>query len=145
MDNKIIETLDYLGEKIGIAIDWTAENVYPQIMDFMARYKTYEIITDIIWILIALGCCFGMYLYIKKLVIPAKIRCNETREVNLWFEYWLDRTSCNIGGTILTVFLGCITFVAVIMMFVLIEDLVKWIVIPEAQFCDILKEVIKSS
>ena len=110
MDNKIIETLDYLGEKIGIAIDWTAENVYPQVLNFMARYKTYEIVIDIMWILIALGCCFGMYLYIKKLVIPAKIRCNETREENLWFEYWLDKASCNIGGTFLTVFFGCITF-----------------------------------
>ena len=142
MDNKIIETLDYLGEKIGIAIDWTAENVYPQVLDFMARYKTYEIVIDIMWILIALGCCFGMYLYIKKLVIPAKIRCKETREDNLWFECWSDDINCNIGGTILTVFLGCLTFVAVIMMFVLIEDLVKWIVIPEAQFYDMLKGVI---
>ena len=69
MDNKIIEALDYLGEKIGIAIDWTAENVYPQVLDFMARYKTYEIVIDTMWILIALGCCFGMYLYIKKIVI----------------------------------------------------------------------------
>ena len=142
MDNKIIETLDYLGEKIGIAIDWTAENVYPQVLDFMARYKTYEIVTDIIWILIALGCCFGMYLYTKKIIIPAKIRCDETKEDNLWFECWLGKTSCNIGGTILTVLLGCITFVAVIMMFVLIDELIKWIVIPEAQFYDMLKGAI---
>ena len=142
MDNKIIETLDYLGEKIGIAIDWTAENVYPQVLNFMARYKTYEIVIDIMWILIALSCCFGMYLYIKKIVVPAKIRCKETREDNLWFEYWSGDINCNIGGTILTVFLGCLTFVAVIMMFVLIEDLVKWSVIPEAQFYDMLKGVI---
>ena len=138
----IFDLLYYLGEKRGIAIVWTAENVYPQVIDFMARYKTYEIVIDIIWILITLGCCFGMYLYIKKIVIPAKIRCNETREDNLWFEYWLDKASCNIGGTFLTVFFGFITFVAVIMMFVFIEDLIKWIVIPEAQFYDMLKGVI---
>ena len=142
MNNKIIEVLDYLGEKIGLAIDWTAENVYPQVIEFMARYKTYEIIIDIMWILIALSCCFGMYLYIKKIVIPAKIRCNETREENFWFEYWLDRTSCNIGGTFLTVFLGCITFVAIIMMFIFIEDLVKWIVIPEMQFYEVIKSLV---
>ena len=83
-----------------------------------------------------------MYLYIKKIVIPAKIRCNETREENLWFEYWLDRTSCNVGATFLTVFFGCITFVAVIMMFVFIEDLVKWIVIPEMQFYEVIKSLV---
>lgn len=27
MDNKVIEVLDYMGEKLGIAIDWTSENV----------------------------------------------------------------------------------------------------------------------
>lgn len=143
MNNKIIEVLDYLGEKIGLAIDWTAENVYPQVIEFMGRYRTYEIVTDIIWILIALGCCFGMYLYIKKIVIPAKIRCNETREDNLWFKCWSGSgISCNIGGTILTVFLGCITFIAVIIMFVSIGDLVKWIVIPEMQFYEVIKSLI---
>lgn len=142
MNNKIIEVLDYLGEKIGLAIDWTAENVYPQVVEFMGRYKAYEIVINIIWILIALGCCFGMYLYIKKIVIPAKIRCTETREANLWFECWSSRDiSCNIGGTILTVFLGCITLAAVITMFVSIGDLVKWIVIPEMQFYEVIKSL----
>ena len=142
MNNKIIEVLDYLGEKIGLAIDWTAENVYPQVIEFMVRYRTYEIVSDIIWILIALGCCFGMYLYIKKIVAPAKIQCNETREDNLWFECWSGSINYNIGGTILTVFLGCITFVAVIIMFVLIGDLVKWIVIPEMQFYEVIKSLV---
>lgn len=141
MENKIIEVLDYLGEKIGLAIDWTAENVYPQVIEFMGRYRTYEIVIDIIWILIALGCCFGMYLYIKKIVIPAKIRCNETRKDNFWFEYWSDVIP-NIFGTFLTIILGGITLAAVIMMFVSIEDLVKWIVIPEMQFYELIRSLI---
>lgn len=142
MENKIIEVLDYLGEKIGLAIDWTAENVYPQVIEFMGRYRTYEIVIDIIWILIALGCCFGMYLYIKKIVIPAKIRCKETREENLWFECWAGSASCNVFGTFLTILLGCITFAAVITMFLFIEDLAKWIVIPEMQFYELIRSLI---
>ncbi len=146
MNNKIIEVLDYLGEKIGLAIDWTAENVYPQVIEFMGRYRTYEIVTNIIWILIALGCCFGMYLYIKKLVIPAKIRCKETRESNLWFEGWSSfngsDVSRNDGGTILTVFLCCITFAAVITIIVSIGDLIKWIMIPEMQFYEVIKSLV---
>ena len=61
---------------------------------------------------------------------------------NWTFEYWLDKASCNIGGTFLTVFFGCITFIAVIMMFVFIEDLVKWIVIPEMQFYEVIKSLV---
>ena len=146
MNNKIIEVFDYLGEKIGLAIDWTAENVYPQVIEFMGRYRTYEIIVDVLWILVGLGCCFGMYLYIKKLVIPAKIRCKETRETNLWFEGWSrfngSDVRCNTHGATLTVFLGFITFVAVIIMFVSIGDLIKWITIPEMQFYEVIKSLI---
>lgn len=142
MNNKIIEVLDYLGEKIGLAIDWTAENVYPQVIEFMGRYRTYEIVIDIIWILMALGCCFGMYLYIKKLVIPAKIRCNETRKDNLWFECWSSGVMPNVFGIFLTIFLGSITLAAVITMFVSIGDLVKWIVIPEMQFYEVIKSLV---
>lgn len=146
MDNKIIEVLDYLGEKTGLAIDWTAENGYPQIVEFMGRYKTYEIVTNIIWILIALGCCFGMYLYIKKLVIPAKIRCEETRDSNLWFESWtsfIGSNACwNVEGLVLTIFFGCITFASAITGFIAIKNLVKWIVIPEMQFYEVIKSLI---
>lgn len=43
MSAEIIKILDYLCAKIGITIDWTAENVWPQVLDFMGRYQTYAI------------------------------------------------------------------------------------------------------
>ena len=54
MDNKVIEVLDYLGEKFGVAIDWTAENVWPQVMEFMGRYTMYEIICAAVWVVVGL-------------------------------------------------------------------------------------------
>ena len=147
MDNKIIETLDYLGEKIGIAIDWTAENVYPQVIAFMARYKIYEIVANCIWIIFAIGCMFMTYLCIKKYVIPARTKAIEEKQSNFWFEYthWNyaeDTCELQFGAGCLIVFLIVISIISIFLFIFSISDIIKWIVIPEAQFYDMLKGVI---
>lgn len=144
MDNKIIEVFDCLGEKIGLAIDWTAENIYPQVIEFMGRYKIYVIMVDILWILAGLGCCFCMYLYIKQLVIPAKVRCKETKEDNFWYEYlsFSNRANIQINGIVLNTLLGFTTIAMFIMAITSLGDLIKWFVIPEMQFYEVIKSLI---
>ena len=44
MSQEIINVLNYLGEQLGIAIDWTFENVWPQVMDILERYRLLEIV-----------------------------------------------------------------------------------------------------
>ena len=46
---EIINVLDYICKKLGIAIDWTSENVIPYTQDLCARYIQYEIFTSIVW------------------------------------------------------------------------------------------------
>ena len=140
--------MDYLGEKIGIAIDWTAENVYPQVLDFMARYKIYEIVVNCIWIIFAIGWMFMPYLYIKKYAIPARTKAIAEKQSNFWFKYtcWsFSEDSCElqIGAACLTVFVIVMSIISVFLFICSISDIIKWIVIPEAQFYDMLKEVIK--
>ena len=147
MDNKIIETLDYLGEKIGIAIDWTADNVYPQVLNFMARYKIYEIVANCIWIIFAIGCMFMTYLCIKKYVIPARTKAIAEKQSNFWFEYthWSyseDTCELQFGAGGLIVFMIVMSIISAFLFICSISDIIKWIVIPEAQFYDLLKGAI---
>lgn len=51
--SQFIEVLDALCDKIGIAIDWTSQNVVPYATDLAARIITYEISTSVAWIIIA--------------------------------------------------------------------------------------------
>ncbi len=44
MSQEIITVLEYIGEKLGIAIDWTAENVMPQVLAVLSRYRILEIV-----------------------------------------------------------------------------------------------------
>lgn len=52
ISNQIIEILDYLGEKFGIAIDWSADNVIPYIQTLCEKYIKWEISTSITWLII---------------------------------------------------------------------------------------------
>lgn len=51
VSKQIIEVLDYICEKIGLAIDWTAvfasENVIPYIEQLCRKFITYEIATSV--------------------------------------------------------------------------------------------------
>ena len=53
VSSEIIEVLDYLGEKFGIAIDWTSNNVLPYLQTLVNKFIKWEISTSIVWIAIA--------------------------------------------------------------------------------------------
>lgn len=142
MNNKIIEVLDYLGEKIGIVVDWTAENIYPQVLNIMARYRAYEMICDAIWMLLGIGFYFGVYFIIKKSVLPARKRCEEEMEDNFWFESGYCAPDISIGGIIITAISILLAIILSVAFIYCLQDLIKWAVIPEMQFYEVIKRVV---
>ena len=52
ISSEIIEVLDYVGEKFGIAIDWTNNNVLPYLQTLVDKFIQWEIFTSILWIAI---------------------------------------------------------------------------------------------
>lgn len=52
MSEEIIKVLDNLGQKFGIAIDWTSQNVLPYLQDLMTRFINLQNTKAIIWIVI---------------------------------------------------------------------------------------------
>ena len=65
VSSEIIEVLDYLGEKFGIAIDWTSNNVLPYLQTLADKFIKWEISTSIIWIIIAVFVMVGMIVLIN--------------------------------------------------------------------------------
>ena len=53
LSNEIIEVLEYLGEKLGITIDWTSNNVLPYLEQLCGKLIKWEIGTSIGWIVLA--------------------------------------------------------------------------------------------
>ena len=52
VSNEIIEVLDYLGKKFGVAIDWTSNNVLPYVEQLCAKFIAWEISTSYAWMAI---------------------------------------------------------------------------------------------
>jgi hypothetical protein len=53
VSKEIIEVLDYIGEKIGVTIDWTSDNVIPYVKELCEKFVSWEIGTSYAWIAIA--------------------------------------------------------------------------------------------
>ena len=79
--SQFIEVLDALCDKIGIAIDWTSQNVAPYVTDLATRIITYEIWTSAAWIVIAAI----VFLIAWKMT---KNMCKEDRFEDEWIIGW---------------------------------------------------------
>lgn len=51
ISSQVIEVLDSVCEKFGIAIDWSQQNVLTYLEDLSRKYIKYEIVTSIAWII----------------------------------------------------------------------------------------------
>lgn len=87
--SQFIEVLDALCDKIGIAIDWTSQNVVPYVTDLATRIITYEISTSVAWIVIAVI----VFLIIWKMT---KNLCKADQFDDGWFLGWAIRIAVGL-------------------------------------------------
>jgi hypothetical protein len=80
---EIINVLDYLCMKFGIAIDWTSENVMPYLEDLCGRYIQYEVYTSIAWcvVLAVIVVVVGLIWMIGSIVDKCSISTSDIPEV----------------------------------------------------------------
>ena len=69
MSDEIIKILDDLGQRFGVAIDWSSQNVMPYLQNLMSRFVKYETATSILWMLlgvIILSVCLAFAIRMFK-------------------------------------------------------------------------------
>jgi len=135
MSKEVIEILEYISDKLGIAIDWTSDNVWPQVLDALTRYSHYEIVSSIVVMVL---CISIMTICLKLLLTIAK-------------DYGHKRESLFCSGSYMSDFgiiasiVSCIVFiVAFIVCAVFCSKLLKWFFIPEIQILELLKSYMSS-
>lgn len=130
MNNKVIEVLDYMGEKLGIAIDWTADNVMPQVMEFLGRYRIYGITYDCVWLLV----------FVAMIILPLYLcsKIYKQYKAKDGFFYYEDFSTCfaTIAGGIAVV-VGVVGSIADVF------EIIKWVVIPEMKFVEVFSQYLK--
>ena len=138
MSQEIINVLNYLAEQLGIAIDWTSENVWPQVMDILGRYRLMEIISTSLWLFAeaAMIVC-GLVVATKCIKANAKIRA--TKEDNFWWYKGYSTIWMSGAGTIVTAIVVSLGIASLVIFPMDIGELLKWFIVPEIKYLEMLK------
>lgn len=57
VSNQIIEVLNEICNKFGLAIDWTSKNVQPYLQELMTKCVAYKFATSIMWLIFGILAC----------------------------------------------------------------------------------------
>lgn len=57
VSNQIIEVLNEICSKFGLAIDWTSKNVQPYLQELMTKCVSYKFATSIMWLIFGIIVC----------------------------------------------------------------------------------------
>ena len=115
MSDEIIKLLDDLGQRFGIAIDWSSDNVLPYLQDLVRRFTTYEIATSIMWLTI------GMIFLLAGIIFSIKIVKSKNRDIH--------------GAALFSVILALIGVVMVVWQ---ISDMITCYTIPKKMIFEYL-------
>ena len=146
MSNEIIKILDYLGEKLGVVVDWTSETALPYAQEVLERFVNYKIGCCVAAIVIGVLCIVVIFILANSIKAAEK-RCIQTKKDN-WFY------SCHsyYGGDFITytdvgfsVFVALIVVLSIVGIACLLAGsiyLCKWCFIPEMQLLQYLNHMI---
>lgn len=142
MSNEIIKVLDSLGEKLGIAIDWTAENVQPYLKDLMERFIDYKMIINIIGVVISLLIIFLLAVIFKNTVIKSYNRCKENeRSTEIWC---YSNDGISIDGEVVFMIIAIAMFTllpSLIALFMNITGIIENIYLPEKALIEYITKI----
>ena len=138
MSQEIINVLNYLGEQFGIAIDWTSENVWPQVMDILGRYRLFELVSTGFWLIMDVVMVFGAFLILKRMAKDyMKIKADQ--EDNFWWrKRYGDNELTGFGWALLIISL-LLGMISVISIPIDIGEMFKWFIVPEIKYIEMLK------
>ena len=109
MDKQIINVLNELSDKFGLAINWSSENVLPYLNDLANRYIRYEIIGSVISIVVMLLCTIALAIFgIKFIPYANKKRKADEKSASLW-EFVLIAVSVVVAFGLFVLIL-CVAF-----------------------------------
>lgn len=123
MSDEIIKVLNYLGEKFGVIIDWSENNILPYIQDLFHRVVMHEVYTSIVYIVVFLIICIGCSISIP-LILKYANKVLEERPLSDWDE----------GRYIVTILLSIIIAIFIVCIILQILDIVTCFTIPEKIF-----------
>lgn len=132
VSEQIINVLDALCEKFGIAIDWTAANVLPYVQDLCSRIITYSIAEDIVTIiLLIVGFIISLFIF--------KFCFKKYKECDRW-----DNDGWEIGSIFSGAIMGLLGLTSIIVIPITIMEIIQACTIPELTIIQMIENLIET-
>ena len=144
MSEEIIKVLDYICGKLGLAIDWTAENVWPQVMDVLGRYRIMMLIGSAMWITLALGVIIIFIVLWHKAIKARGVALKECCD-NLWWNYYkyINSVQQSTAGFVLVMCTVIIGFIVLLILACCFDNFLRWFFVPEMKYLEMLKSYVQ--
>ncbi len=134
VSEQIIQVIDALCEKFGIAIDWTSKNIIPYVETLCKKLVAYEIGTSIAWMAIMILVSIGSIVATKKL---APIFRRGIEEEGRWDCNWKIGTGFAILGLV------ALNLATIIVVGAQIMDIIKCATFPEMYIFEYISKLIQ--
>lgn len=142
--NQVIEILNEICNKLGIAVDWTSENILPQVKIVCEKLVKYFIVQISImcsfgFLFACVGIAYGIFL------LKQFLQCRATKKDNFLFEYYKYSGSTNLQSYtwIINVIAIVIGLTGIILFGLGLSELIKWLTVPEMAIIEYLRDMIK--
>lgn len=141
--NQVIEILNEICNKLGIAVDWTSENILPQVKIVCEKLVKYFIIQRSImcsfgFLFACVGIAYGIFL------IKQFLQCRTTKKDNYLFEYYTHwGTDLRSYTWLINATAIVIGLTGIILFGVGLSGLIKWLTVPEIAIIEYLRDMIK--
>ena len=122
-ENAIVQVIDELSSKLGIAIDWSDENILPYLKDLVDGYAIY--MKNYAWFLIITGIVMSILGVIGLMGLYKALKYSET---------YNGRYFSTSSGFMRACVLGCLIFfgvIGILMILFNVETLIQLNSIPE--------------
>lgn len=133
MSAQIIEVLNDICDKFGIAVDWTSKNIQPYLKELMTKCVNYKLATDIVWLVV------GIVLLIIGGVL-LRFAFNNNRKYHEIKDYY-ERMHSNLDETVAAqiIFGGICLSIAVILTLYFTINLITCVTFPEKIILDMVR------
>lgn len=135
VSEQIIQVINALCEKFGIAINWTSENVIPYLEVLCKKLIAYEIGTSIAWMVFMILLSIGSIIAAKKLYPTFKKGLEEEGDYDI---------NWTVGTTFAVIGLVALNLATIIVVGTQIMDIVKCVTFPEMYVFEYVSDLINT-
>ena len=136
ISEQVIEVLDAVCDKFGIAIDWTNNNVMPYIEQLGNKIVTYDVCMSIMWLVV--GCIpLTIAFLIKKFLNKKKLEAEDKPN-----NYYFTDGTLDEGAEDCYFIIGILLVVAIVIGIDNIQSIIQDIVFPEKTIIEFITQYI---